>query len=60
MRRRRASCPARYGLYTTPSGAAGVAALGDIVASPPDRERLALGPDSEVVVVLTEAPLTDA
>jgi diaminopropionate ammonia-lyase len=51
---------AGYGLHTTPSGAAGVAALRGIAASPADRERLVLHADSEVVVVLSEASLTDA
>jgi diaminopropionate ammonia-lyase len=50
---------ARHALHTTPSGAAGLAALRRAVASPDDRDRLALGPQSDVVVIVTEAPLGD-
>jgi len=47
-------------LATTPSGAAGFAALSRIARSPLDRQRLALGPESEALVVITEAALTDS
>jgi threonine dehydratase len=58
----RAACGllAHHDLATTPSGAAGLAALARIMALPEDRARLRLGPDSDVLVVVTEAPLRDA
>jgi diaminopropionate ammonia-lyase len=51
---------ARHDLATTPSGAAGLAALGRVTASRHDCRRLALTSDSEAVVIVTEAPLRDA
>ncbi len=45
-------------LATTPSGAAGFAALSRVAASREDRQRLRLGDDSEALVIVTEAALT--
>lgn len=50
----------QFDLATTPSGAAGFAALSRIAASREDRERLRLGAESEVLVIVTEAALTAA
>jgi diaminopropionate ammonia-lyase len=47
-------------LATTPSGAAGFAALKRVATSPLDRQRLALGPESEALVIITEAALTES
>ena len=49
----------QHDLATTTSGAAGFAALSRIARSPTDRQRLALGPESEALVVITEAALTE-
>ncbi len=49
---------ADHDLHTTPSGAAGLAALERVAATPRDRQRLGLGADSEVLVVVTEAATT--
>jgi diaminopropionate ammonia-lyase len=48
----------QFDLATTPSGAAGFAALSRVAASREDRQRLRLGADSEVLVIVTEAALT--
>ncbi len=45
---------AAHGLTSSPSGAAGIAAL--LAAGPQDRQRLGLGPASRVLAILTEAP----
>jgi diaminopropionate ammonia-lyase len=50
---------ARHQLATTPSGAAGLAGLGSILESPADRDRLGLGKESDVVLIVTEAPLRE-
>jgi len=47
-------------LHTTPSGAAGLAALAQLATSPDARARLELTPHSDVVVFVTEAALSDA
>ncbi len=49
----------RHDLATTPSGAAGFAALRRVAMSAGERARLGLGPDSDALFVVTEAPLAD-
>ena len=56
--RTRAEVLEQFDLATTPSGAAGFAALSRVAASREDRQRLRLGADSEVLVIVTEAALT--
>ena len=49
----------RHDLATTPSGAAGFAALKRVAESRGDRQRLGLGAQSEALVIVTEAALTE-
>jgi diaminopropionate ammonia-lyase len=50
----------RHDLATTPSSAAGFAALRRVATSAGERARLGLGPDSDALVVITEAPLAES